>query len=51
MPRAAIVDKLVQGFQRRFGGEFGEVSEAEHHRAEELIATRYGTQEWKYELP
>jgi lipoate-protein ligase A len=51
MPRDAIVDQLIRGFRERFGGENGTIIDDEYRHADELVAKRYGTDEWTLELP
>jgi lipoate-protein ligase A len=51
LAREVIIERLVEGFRRRYGLVEGPVSESERARATELIESKYATEEWTYRVP
>ncbi|HEY8602310.1 MAG TPA: biotin/lipoate A/B protein ligase family protein [Thermomicrobiales bacterium] len=51
LPRAAIVERLTDGFRERFGLVAGELSAEECAAAAALVAEQYGTDGWTHDLP
>jgi lipoate-protein ligase A len=51
LPRAAVIDKLVESFRNRYGLTESQVTDAEMSRAKELVATKFGTKEWTALVP
>jgi lipoate---protein ligase len=51
LPRDAIVERLAEGFRRRFGLVEGAITPEELAEAERLLAEKYGTEGWTYDLP
>jgi lipoate---protein ligase len=51
LSRAAIIDALIATFTKLYGSTPGDVTAAERERAEQLVAEKFGTQEWLYRVP
>ncbi|MGK0722403.1 lipoate--protein ligase family protein [Leucobacter sp. W1478] len=51
LPRAEIIDKMVDTFVRRHGGTHGEVTEGEYDAAERLVEKKFATEEWLRRVP
>lgn len=51
LPRAEIIDRIVQTFRSLHGLTDGELTPAEYARAEQLVAEKFGTDEWLYRVP
>lgn len=51
MDRLDIIEHLIETFRGRHGLQDGQLTEDEVAEAEELVRTRFGTEEWKYLLP
>jgi lipoate---protein ligase len=51
LARAAIIDRMVQTFRERNGGQDSRLTAAELARAAELVETKFGTAEWLDVLP
>ncbi|MFO0807947.1 MAG: biotin/lipoate A/B protein ligase family protein [Gemmataceae bacterium] len=51
LPRETIVEKLVAGFRSRFGLVESGLSQAAIASAKELVASKYGCDEWTRDLP
>ena len=51
LPRAAIIDKMVQTFRDLHGLRDGDITPDEYARAEQLVAEKFGTDEWLYRVP
>lgn len=51
MARADVIEAFKAHFRSRYRTVDGAVSEAERARAEELVRTRFGTQEWTARVP
>jgi lipoate---protein ligase len=49
--RAAIIDQLVATFRAQHGLTDSQLTPDELQRAEQLIATKFGTEQWLYDLP
>ena len=49
--RTAIVERLIDGFQRRFGLDVTALKEDELAATRQLVADRYGTSAWTRDLP
>lgn len=51
LPRAEIIDVLVSTFRELHGLTPGDLTDAELARAEQLIETKFDTDEWLYRVP
>jgi lipoate-protein ligase A len=51
LPRAAVVQHLVQAFRARCGLTNGSLMPEEIEEAEALVGERYAAREWTHELP
>lgn len=51
LPREAIVERLIEGFQSRFGLEATVLKDEELTTARRLVTERYGTSAWTRDLP
>jgi len=51
LSREAIVERLIDGFQRRFGLDVTALKEDELAATRQLVADRYGTSAWTRDLP
>ncbi|MDQ0734639.1 lipoate--protein ligase family protein [Arthrobacter agilis] len=49
--REEIIDVLMSTFRRRYGAVDATLSEAELRRAEQLVAEKFGTEDWLYRVP
>ncbi|MGH7911571.1 MAG: lipoate--protein ligase family protein, partial [Candidatus Dormibacteraceae bacterium] len=51
LPRDEVIERMIRSFASQVGGvEEITVGEGEMQQAEELVRTRYGTDEWVHEL-
>lgn len=51
LPRAAIIDRMVETFRSLHGLSDGEITPEEYARAEQLVAEKFATHEWLYRVP
>jgi len=51
LPREAIVERLIEGFQSRFGLEVTQLKDDELTAARRLVTERYGNSAWTRDLP
>jgi lipoate-protein ligase A len=51
LPREAIVERLIEGFQSRFGLDVTALKDEELAATRRLVADRYGTSAWTRDLP
>lgn len=51
MERAAVIDAMKKTFTDLNGGIVSDITDDEYSAAEELVAKKYGTEEWLYKLP
>jgi lipoate---protein ligase len=51
LSREAIIDALISTFKGLYGGTDGSITDAERARAEQLVADKFGTDEWLYRVP
>jgi lipoate-protein ligase A len=51
MPRADVIEAFKNHFRGRYDAQDGAVTPAERARAEELVATKFGTPEWTARVP
>ncbi|MGN6273810.1 MAG: lipoate--protein ligase family protein [Protaetiibacter sp.] len=51
LPRAAIIDRMIETFRSLHGLTDGEITPAEYARAEQLVAEKFSTDEWLYRVP
>jgi len=51
MTREAIIEKFLEHFRSRYNTVESRVSDAERARAQELIETKFGTEEWLKRVP
>ncbi len=50
LSREEIAQRLLEGFQNRYGGATGALTDEELSKAEELVETKYATAEWTHEF-
>lgn len=51
LPRETIIERMTQSFIQRTNARSGAVTVAEREEAEELVRTKFATDEWTYLLP
>ncbi|AYF97980.1 lipoate--protein ligase family protein [Protaetiibacter intestinalis] len=51
LSRAEIIERMVATFRSLHGLHDGEITPAEYARAEQLVAEKFGTDEWLYRVP
>ena len=51
LPREEIIQHMLEVFVQRHGGEAGELTDAEYAEAEDLVATKFSTEEWIRRVP
>jgi lipoate-protein ligase A len=51
LPREAVIDAMVESFRSRYGLTETTVTDAEQQRANELIDTQFGTEQWINRIP
>ncbi|MEN9936571.1 MAG: hypothetical protein RLZZ387_3150 [Chloroflexota bacterium] len=51
LPRAAIIDRMVETFRAQYGLEESALSPEECAAAERLVETKFGTDDWLHTLP
>jgi lipoate---protein ligase len=51
LSRAEIIDRLIATFRNLYGAHDGHVTEAERARAQELVRTKFATEEWLARVP
>jgi len=51
LPRAEIIDRMVATFRSLHGLHDGDITPDEYARAEQLVAEKFGTDEWLYRVP
>ena len=51
MSRADVIEAFKAHFRSRYDAVEGGVTDAERARAEELVETKFGTQEWTARVP
>jgi len=51
LPRAEIIDRMVETFRTLYGLTPSEITPEESARADELVKEKFGTQEWLYRVP
>jgi lipoate-protein ligase A len=51
LPRAEIIETLIATFTKLYGSTAGEVTADERSKAEQLVAEKFGTEEWLYRVP
>nr|WP_202538187.1 lipoate--protein ligase family protein [Streptomyces sp. SID8379] len=51
LPREEVIARMIGSFRGRYGLTEGAVTEAELARAEELVRTKFGTEEWTARVP
>jgi len=51
LPRAEIIEKMVATFRGLYGLTPSEITEDEYRQAAELVAEKFGTQEWLQRVP
>jgi lipoate-protein ligase A len=51
LPRAEIIDRMIATFRSLHGLHDGDITPAEYARAEQLVAEKFGTDEWLYRVP
>ncbi|MFT4283594.1 MAG: biotin/lipoate A/B protein ligase family protein [Protaetiibacter sp.] len=51
LPRAAIIERMVETFRSLHGLHDGEITPEEYARAEQLVTEKFATDEWLYRVP
>jgi lipoate-protein ligase A len=51
LSRAEIIERMEQTFTQLYGAMPSEVTPKELARAEQLVAEKFGTEEWLYRVP
>ncbi|MBX3195745.1 MAG: lipoate--protein ligase family protein [Microbacteriaceae bacterium] len=51
LTREEIIDRMVETFRAQHGLTDGEITPEEYARAEQLVAEKFGTDEWLYRVP
>ncbi|WP_326792973.1 lipoate--protein ligase family protein [Streptomyces sp. NBC_00841] len=51
LTREAVIERMIDSFRTRHGLTRGNVTDEEMARAEELVATKFGTEEWTARVP
>lgn len=51
LAREEIIEKMVDVFRQRHGGEMGRVTDGEWDAAERLVEQKFATEEWIYRVP
>jgi lipoate-protein ligase A len=51
LPRETIIERMTETFVRRTGAADGAVTATERAEAEELVRTKFATEEWTHLLP
>ncbi|MFC5502429.1 biotin/lipoate A/B protein ligase family protein [Lysinimonas soli] len=51
LPRAEIIDRMVETFRMLHGLQDDEITPAEYAAAERLVTDKFGTEEWLYRVP
>src|SRR5690606_8495802 len=51
LSREAIIERMVETFRSLHGLRDGEITQAEYDRAAELVAEKFGTDEWLHRVP
>ncbi|MFD5977829.1 lipoate--protein ligase family protein, partial [Streptomyces bacillaris] len=50
-PRQVVIERMIDSFRKRHGLTAGSVTAAELARAEELVRTKFATEEWTARVP
>lgn len=51
LPRADIIDRMIETFRTLHGLHDGDITPEEYARAEALVAEKFGTDEWLHRVP
>ncbi|BDI21309.1 biotin/lipoate A/B protein ligase family protein [Herbiconiux sp. L3-i23] len=51
LPRAEIIERMTSTFTSLYGATAGEITSAEYQAAEELVASKFSTEEWLTRVP
>jgi len=51
LPRGEIIERMIETFRSLHGLSDSEITPAEYARAEQLVAEKFGTDEWLYRVP
>jgi lipoate-protein ligase A len=51
LPRAEIIEQLIATFTKLYSGTPGEITPEEYAKAEQLVAEKFGTEEWLQRVP
>jgi lipoate---protein ligase len=51
LPRAEIIERMIDTFRAQHGLVDGEITADEYAKAEQLVAEKFGTDEWLYRVP
>ncbi|MYZ13598.1 lipoate--protein ligase family protein, partial [Streptomyces sp. SID337] len=51
LPREAVIERMVDSFRGRYGLAEGKVTDEEMARAQELVRTKFTTEEWTARVP
>jgi lipoate-protein ligase A len=51
MPRAEVIDSMINSFRDRYTAVDGTITEDERGRAKNLVAEKFGTEDWLHRVP
>jgi lipoate---protein ligase len=51
LARTEIIDRMIETFREQHGLTDGEITPEEYAAAEQLVAEKFGTDEWLYRVP
>jgi len=51
LPRAAVIDRFIETFQRLYGAETGHITPEEYAEAEALVDSKFATDAWLRRVP
>ena len=51
LTRAQIIERMMFTFSTLYGAKPGDITDEEYARAEQLVAEKFGTEEWLYRVP
>ncbi|MFE0424876.1 lipoate--protein ligase family protein [Streptomyces sp. NPDC058953] len=51
LAREAVIERMIESFRARYGLSAGKVTDGELARAEELVRTKFGHEEWTTRVP
>lgn len=51
LPRDEIIDRFIETFQNLYGATTGHITDEEYAEAEELVRTKFSTEQWLHRVP